>query len=94
MTESNDFESIVSDLDLGLGIRDTVLDLDAEWFTKHHRVRVRFRPLLRGEFGDEADERLANSGYSGPFMVVVIRDVMRILVKPLLFETFEDDIDD
>lgn len=94
MTEPNDFESIVSGLDLTFGVRDAVLELDAEWFAKHRRARFRFRPLLDGEFGDEVAERISNSEHVGRLMVVVIRDTMRVLVRPVMFEFFEDGDDD
>lgn len=56
--------------------------VDSDWFANNPSARVTVRAMIPGEFGPDVDARLDDA----PHMVLVVRETVRVLVRPLLFE--------
>ncbi|WP_322938031.1 hypothetical protein [Nocardioides bizhenqiangii] len=61
--------------------------IDADWFANHPKARITVRAMIPGEFGPDVHEQLTDP----PYMVLVIRETVRVLVRPLLFDMEDDD---
>lgn len=86
----DDFDAIVSRLGTHAGVREAVLDIDADWFAARPGERLRFRQMVTDEFGHEVTARLS-AEVRHQHMVLVIRDTARVLVRPVLFDVIESE---